>query len=70
LELYTGINECKITNWIERLKNRADWEKSGKGAKVRIVLRRRRRIRRNGRKRGRRTRRRRRRRRKRRRRRR
>jgi hypothetical protein len=33
--LYTDINECKITNWIERLTNRADWEKSGKDAKGR-----------------------------------
>jgi len=36
-ELYkTDINNCKITNWKERLKNRADWEKCIKKGKVRI----------------------------------
>ena len=34
----TDINKCKIKNWSERSKNRADWEKSIKEAKVRIGL--------------------------------
>jgi hypothetical protein len=32
------INRCKIENWKERSKNRDDWEKSFKEAKVRIGL--------------------------------
>jgi len=36
--LQTDFNKCKITNWNERSKNKADWEKSIKKAKVRIVL--------------------------------
>jgi len=28
----TDINKCKITNWKERSRNRADWEKSMKEA--------------------------------------
>jgi Cdc6-like AAA superfamily ATPase len=28
VELCTDINKCKITNWKERSKNRANWEKS------------------------------------------
>jgi hypothetical protein len=38
LELYTDVNECEITNLIERSKNGADWERSGKETKVRIGL--------------------------------
>jgi hypothetical protein len=34
----TDNNKCKITNWKERLKNRADWEKSVKESKVRVGL--------------------------------
>jgi len=34
----TDTNKCKVTNWKERLKNRADWEKSIKEAKVRLEL--------------------------------
>ena len=34
----TDINKCKITNWKERLKNRADWENSIKEAKMRTGL--------------------------------
>jgi hypothetical protein len=34
----TDINRCKIKSWKARSKNRADWEKSIKEAKVRIVL--------------------------------
>jgi hypothetical protein len=30
----TEINKGKITNWKERLKNQAEWEKSIKEAKV------------------------------------
>jgi hypothetical protein len=30
----TDINRCQIKNWNEWSKNRADWEKSVKGAKV------------------------------------
>ena len=30
----TGINKCKITNWEEASKNRSDWEKPVKKAKV------------------------------------
>jgi len=32
------INKCKIKNWKERSKNKADWKKSIKEAKVRIGL--------------------------------
>jgi hypothetical protein len=32
------INRCKIKNWEERSKNRADWEKSIKEVKVCIGL--------------------------------
>jgi len=32
------ISKCKITNWKERSKNRADWEKSITEAKVSIGL--------------------------------
>jgi len=34
----TDINNCKITNWKERSKNRADWKKSIKEAKIHIGL--------------------------------
>jgi hypothetical protein len=34
----TDINRGKIKNWKGRLKNRADWAKSVKGAKLRIGL--------------------------------
>jgi hypothetical protein len=34
----TDINKCKVTNWKERSRNRADWEKSMKEAKVCIGL--------------------------------
>jgi len=34
----TDINNCKITNWTERSKNRTDWEKSTEEEKVRIGL--------------------------------
>jgi hypothetical protein len=34
----TDINKCKITNWKDRLKNRADWEKSVKEATVGVGL--------------------------------
>jgi len=33
-----AINKCKITNWKEGSKNRADWEKSIKEVKVCIGL--------------------------------
>jgi len=32
----TDINRCKIENWKERSKNRDDWEKSIKEAKVHV----------------------------------
>jgi hypothetical protein len=32
------INKCKITNWKGRSKNRAEWKKSIKEAKVRFGL--------------------------------
>jgi hypothetical protein len=38
VELKTDINKCKITNWKEGSRKRADWEKSTKEAKVRIGL--------------------------------
>jgi len=31
----TDVNECKIKNWKESSRNRADWEKAIKEAKVR-----------------------------------
>jgi hypothetical protein len=34
----TDIKKCKINNWKERSKNRADWERAIKEAKVRIGL--------------------------------
>ena len=34
----TGINKCKSKNWKQTSRNRADWEKSIKEAKVRIRL--------------------------------
>jgi hypothetical protein len=34
----TAIKKCKINNWKERSKNRADWERAIKEAKVRIGL--------------------------------
>jgi hypothetical protein len=34
----TGINKYKITNWKERSRNRAGWEKSMKEAEVCIRL--------------------------------
>jgi len=34
----TVINKCKIKNWKDMSRNRADWEKSIKEAKVRIGL--------------------------------
>ena len=34
----TDINKCKITNWNERSKNRAEWEKLNKEEKVRIGI--------------------------------
>ena len=34
----TDINKCKITNWKEGSKNRADWEKSIKEVKVSTEL--------------------------------
>jgi hypothetical protein len=34
----TDIKKCKINNWNERSKNRADWERANKEAKVRIGL--------------------------------
>jgi len=34
----TDINKCKVTNWKERSKTRADWEKSTKEAKGRMGL--------------------------------
>jgi hypothetical protein len=37
VELCTHINKCKITNWIEVKKNRADWKKSIKEAKAYII---------------------------------
>jgi hypothetical protein len=36
--LQADISKCKITNWKERSKNRADWEKPIKEAKVSIGL--------------------------------
>jgi len=42
----TNINKCKITDWKERSKSRADWEMSSKEAKGRNGLRRIRRSRR------------------------
>ena len=36
--LQTDISKCKTTNWKVRSKNRADWEKSIKEAKVSIGL--------------------------------
>ena len=34
----TDISKCKITNWKERSKTRADWEKSIMEGKVRVGL--------------------------------
>jgi hypothetical protein len=34
----TDIKKCKINNWKERSKNRADWERAIKEAKVLIGL--------------------------------
>jgi len=34
----TDINKCKITNWKESSRNRADWEKAMNEAKVCIGL--------------------------------
>ena len=36
--VHTDINKCKIKNWKEKSRNRADWEKSIKEAKVHIGL--------------------------------
>ena len=36
--IQTAINKFKITNWKERSKNRADWEKSIKETKLHIGL--------------------------------
>jgi hypothetical protein len=38
VELCTNTNECKTKNWEEKPKNRADWEKSIKDAKVQVGL--------------------------------
>jgi hypothetical protein len=32
------MKKCKINNWKERSKNRVDWERAIKEAKVRIGL--------------------------------
>lgn len=37
-ELVTDINKCEISNWKESSKNRADWEKTNKEAKVHTGL--------------------------------
>ena len=34
MDVYKGFQRCKIKNWKERPRNRADWEKSVKGAVV------------------------------------
>jgi len=34
----TDISKCKIANWKERLRNRADWEKCIEEGKVCIGL--------------------------------
>jgi hypothetical protein len=34
----TDINKCRITNWKQRSKHRADWQKDIKKAKVSIGL--------------------------------
>jgi hypothetical protein len=36
--MYTNINRRKITNWEKGVKNKADWKKSIKDAKVRMGL--------------------------------
>jgi hypothetical protein len=38
LDNFIDIKKCKINNWKERSKNRADWERAIKEAKVRIGL--------------------------------
>jgi hypothetical protein len=36
--MYGDIRKCKIRNWEQRLKNREDWMRSIKEAKVHIGL--------------------------------
>jgi hypothetical protein len=38
MELCTDNNKCKFENWEERSRNKADWEKDIKEAKVCIGL--------------------------------